>query len=57
LAEPSVRLSVETVRENANVMAVENDVDVRGFMYRAFARAQLSTGCRGVGRCGKARSI
>ena len=32
LAELSVRSSVETVRENANVMAVENSVDVRGFM-------------------------
>lgn len=39
LAELSVRLSMETVRENANVMAVENSVDVRGFMY------DLATGC------------
>jgi carbonic anhydrase len=39
LPEPSVCLSMETVRENANVMAVENSVDVRGFMY------DLATGC------------
>ena len=39
LAELSVRLSVETVRENAKVMPVENGVDVRGFMY------DLATGC------------
>jgi hypothetical protein len=30
---------VEIVRENANVMVVENGVDVRGFMY------DLATGC------------
>jgi hypothetical protein len=39
LAELSVRLSVETVRENAKVMPVENGVDMRGFMY------DLATGC------------
>lgn len=35
LAELSVRLSHECgdARENTNVMAVENSVDVRGFMY------------------------
>jgi carbonic anhydrase len=39
LAELSVHLSVETVQENANVMAVDNSVDVRGFIY------DLATGC------------
>jgi carbonic anhydrase len=39
LAELSVRLSVEAVRENANMMAVENSVDVHGFIY------DLATGC------------